>query len=144
MAEDAINQAIAKNDLPKKSCATENLKIHVFCEDSEKYGDFAIYGADAENIRALIDEHPILGEKLHCDLPYCAAEIVWAIRFEMAQTLEDVLARRTRALFLNARAAMEIAPQVAGIMARESGKDKIWIDEQIRDFNEIAKNYLPF
>ena len=60
----------------------------------------------------------------------------------MAQTVEDVLARRTRALFLNAKAAIEIAPRTAAIMARELGKDKDWIDEQIKDFNALAKNYL--
>lgn len=142
MAEDAVNQAIAKNDLPSKNCATENLKVHGFCEDSEQFGDLAIYGADAEKVQDLITENPSLAERLHEDLPYCAAEIVWAVRFEMTQTIEDVLARRTRALFLNARAAIEIAPRTAEIMARELGRDKFWIDEQIRSFNQIAKNYL--
>ncbi len=144
MAEDAVNQAIVKIDLPDKSCVTKDLKIHGFYEDSERFGDLAIYGADAEKIAELIKQNPNLAEKLHEDLPYCAAEIVWATRFEMANTLEDVLARRIRALFLNARAAIEIAPRVAEIMARELGKDKIWIDEQIDNFVKTAKNYLPF
>ena len=143
MAEDAINQAIAKNDLPVKNCVTENLKIHGSCEDAERFGDLAVYGADAEKIRELIGENPDLAEKLHEDLPYRAAEIIWAIRFEMAQTVEDVLARRTRALFLNAQAAMEIAPRAAALMAREMRKDGDWISEQIEKFNETAKNYLP-
>ena len=142
MAEVAIDQAAAKADLPMKNCATKDLKIHGFCADAEKFGDLAIYGTDAEKIRELIKENLSLGEKLHADLPYCAAEIVWAVRFEMAQTLEDVLARRTRALFLNARAAIEIAPRVAEIMARELGEDVNWIDRQIEKFNETAKNYF--
>jgi glycerol-3-phosphate dehydrogenase len=142
MAEDAINQAIAANDLTDVKSATENLKIHGFCEDSERFDNLAIYGADAEKIEELIKEISSLAEKLHDDLPYCAAEIVWAARFEMAQTVEDALARRTRALFLNARATIEIAPRTAEIMARELGKDKDWIDEQIKDFNALAKNYL--
>jgi len=142
MAEDAVNQAIKIGDLNTEKCVTENLKIHGFCEDSEKFGDLEIYGADAEKIQKLIEENPKLAEKLHEDLPYCAAEIVWATRFEMAQTVEDVLARRTRALFLNAKAAIEIAPKTARIMAQESGKSEGWIDRQICEFKMTAANYL--
>ncbi|MCY7376412.1 MAG: glycerol-3-phosphate dehydrogenase/oxidase [Pyrinomonadaceae bacterium] len=142
MAEDAVNQAIEKNDLPQKNCVTKDLKIHGFGEDAERFGDLAIYGADAEKIRELLKETPSLAEKLHAGLPYCAAEIVWAARFEMAQTVEDVLARRTRTLFLDARAAIEIAPRTAEIMARESGKDAVWIERQVKEFTELAKNYL--
>jgi len=118
------------------------LKIHGFCEGSERFSDLAIYGADAEKIQKLMEENSNLAEKLHEDLPYSAAEIVWAVRFEMARTLEDILARRTRVLFLDAKAAIEIAPHVAEIMARELGKDKNWIDGQIENFIEIAKNYM--
>jgi len=142
MAEDAVNQAIEKNDLPVRNCATESLQIHGFCENSERFDDLKIYGADAEKILQLIKQSPHLAERLHEDLPYCAAEIVWAIRFEMANTVEDVLARRTRALFLNARAAIEIAPRVTEMMAREMGKDVNWIAAQIEKFGETAKNYL--
>lgn len=142
MAEDAVNQAVAANHLTDVKSATANLKIHGFCEEAERFGDLAIYGADAEKIQRIISENPNLAGKMHEDLPYCAAEIVWAARFEMAQTVEDVLARRTRALFLDARAAIEIAPRTAEIMARELGKDKHWIDEQIVDFNELAGGYL--
>lgn len=126
MAEDAINQAAKLAGLPEKKCVTENLKI---------------YDADAEEIKKLIAENSQLAEKLHEDLPYCAAEIVWAVTGEMAQTVEDVLARRTRALFLDSRAAVEIAPRVAEIMAGELGKDEIWIETQIAEFNETAQNY---
>jgi len=142
MAEDAVNQAAEEANLPTGNCVTKDLRIHGFCNDAEKFGDLAVYGADAEKILELVKENPSLGEKLHADLPHCAAEIVWATRYEMARTLEDVLARRIRALFLDARVAIEIAPRVAEIMARELGKNKIWIDGQIGRFNEIAKNYF--
>ncbi len=141
MAEDAVNQAIAETDLPRKHCVTKDLKIHGFIENSERFGDLAIYGADAEKIQKLIDENSSLAEKLHEDFPYLAAEIVWAVRFEMARSLEDVLARRMRVLFLDAKAAVEIAPRVAEIMAAELGKDEVWIDWQIKNFIELAKNY---
>lgn len=126
MAEDAVNQAIKLNNLSEKKCVTENLKI---------------YDSDAIEIKKLIVEKPSLAKKLHKDLPYYKAEIIFAIRNEMAQTVEDVLARRTRALFLNAKAAIEIAPKTAEIMAEESGRNEIWIAEQIQNFNQIAEKY---
>jgi glycerol-3-phosphate dehydrogenase len=127
MAEDAVNQAVKIARLPAKKCVTENLKI---------------YDADEENIEKLIAENPDLVEKIHEDLPYRKAEIVQAARNEMAQTLEDVLARRTRALFLNARAAIEIAPKIAEIIAAELGKNEDWTQKQIDEFNQTAKKYL--
>lgn len=142
MAEDAINQAIAQINLPKKVSATKDLEIHGSCENAKQFGDLAIYGADAEKICELIKENPHLGERLHKDLPYSAAEIVWATRFEMARTLEDVLARRTRVLFLNAKAAVEIAAKVAEIMRCELNEDEGWASKQVENFNETAKNYL--
>ena len=142
MAEDAVNQALNIADLPEKKSITKNLKIHGFCQDAERFGNLSIYGADAENIRKLIEENHNLAEKLHENLPYCVAEIVWAVRFEMAQTIEDVLARRMRVLFLDAKAAVEVAPRAAEVMAREMGKDEIWIAGQIADFNETANKYF--
>lgn len=142
MAEDAIDNAIIKVNLPKRPCATKNLSIHGSGKDAKDFEKLRIYGSDAEKIQRLIDENPHLGEKIHPDLSFCLAEIVWAARFEMARSVEDVLARRTRALFLNAQAAIESAPKVAEIMARELFKDKDWIDGQIREFNSVAQNYL--
>jgi len=127
MAEDAVNQAIKIAGLSEKKCITEDLKI---------------YSADIENIQKLIKENPELAEKIHKDLPYRKAEIIYAVKNEMAQTVEDILARRTRALFLNARAAIEIAPKIAEIMADELGKNEDWIQKQIAEFYETAENYL--
>jgi glycerol-3-phosphate dehydrogenase len=143
MAEDAINQATKLANLPEKKCVTETLEIHGAIESKDPANDLHIYGADALEIDRIIEQNPELAEKMHKDLPYRKAEIVWAVRSEMAETIEDVLARRTRALFLNARAAMEIAPQVAEIMAEESNKDsaEIWIQEQIQIFGETAQHY---
>ena len=105
MAEDAVNQATVLAGLPAKDCLTKDLKIHGFCEIAAEFGDLGIYGSDARKILDLIKGDASLSEKLHPDLPYVKAEIIWAVRNEMAQTVEDILARRTRALFLNARAA---------------------------------------
>jgi glycerol-3-phosphate dehydrogenase len=88
-----------------------------------------------------MDAEPVLASQLHTALPYTGAEVVWAARSEMARTVEDVLARRTRALFLNAKAAMDMAPRVAALLARELKRDATWIDSQVRSFEELAANY---
>lgn len=75
-------------------------------------------------------------------LDFTGAEVVWAVREEMAMTVEDVLARRLRAIFLDARSAIEVAPVVASIMAREMGKDKAWEEAQVNNFITLANGYL--
>jgi glycerol-3-phosphate dehydrogenase len=142
MAEDAVNHAIKIAGLPAKKSGTENLKLHGAIENAERFDELAIYGADAGTIAKIIDENPHLSDKLHANLPYRAAEVVWATRNEMARSVEDALARRTRALFIDARAAIEIARKTAEIMALELGKNDDWIDEQVAEFNDTARNYL--
>ncbi len=142
MAEDLVNQAADLAQLPEKECVTRHLNIHGFFPAGEKLGDLKVYGSDALEIRKLMAADPALGEKLHPELPYTAAEVVWAARNEMARTVEDVLARRLRALFLNARAAMAMAPRVADLMAAELGCDAAWKTAQLRAFGEVAANYV--
>ena len=69
-------------------------------------------------------------------------EVVWAVRHEMAQTLDDVLARRVRLLYIDAREALRVAPEVAKIMAAEMHKPLSWVDQEVERFKEIAKNYI--
>jgi glycerol-3-phosphate dehydrogenase len=101
-----------------------------------------VYGSDAPLIQDLICAEPALAEPLDPALPYTGAEVVWAVRHEMARTVEDVLARRTRALFLNARAAIRMAPRVAGLMARELDRDAAWQIQQVESFGKLAGNYF--
>jgi len=103
----------------------------------------AVYGSDAEQINDLIQRNSSLGERLHPALPYAKAQVVWAVREEMARTVEDVLARRTRALFLNAAAALEMAPAVAEILAGELGWTERTKEKQLSEFRAVARNYLP-
>jgi len=143
MAEDVIDIAIQKNNLENKSCVTNTLKIHGAREEDDFNRPLYYYGSDEEKIRALMKENNSLGELLHPDLPYIKAEIIWAVREEMCLTVEDALTRRTRALLLDAKAAIEVAPVVATLMAEELKTDQQWQEEQVRSFKEIAKNYLP-
>jgi glycerol-3-phosphate dehydrogenase len=103
-------------------------------------GELEVYGSDAAEIRTLAQD-PKLASQLHPALPYIAAEVVWAARNEMARTVEDVLARRTRALFLNAAAASAMAEPVAKLLATELGHDAAWVTAQINDFQALAQQY---
>ncbi len=141
MAEDCVNQAIHHAHLSSRRCQTRTLRIHGYHLQAAQFGVLAPYGADAPAIQDLIRADPELGEPLHSDLPYCGAEVLWATRHEMARTVEDVLARRTRALFLNAAAALAMAPRVAALMAKELGRDSHWQEEQVRAFGRCAQSY---
>ena len=95
------------------------------------------------DLKRLINDKPDLGQKLHKELPYVKGEVVWAVRKEMARTVEDVLSRRTRSLLLNAIASMDSAPEVARIMAEELGFDRKWQEIQVGQYIKLAKGYLP-
>ena len=141
MAEDCINQAATLARLPQVPSPTQQLKIHGFRQPPGEYEHLAAYGSDDAAIQNLIRDAPSLGEPLHPDLPYSRAETVWATRTEMARTVEDVLARRTRALFLNAQAASEMAAGVAALMARELQQGESWQSAQVNAFQKLAQGY---
>ena len=143
MAEDVMEIAIHKAGMSDKECVTKDLHIHGYKETIDYTTPLYYYGTDAGGINALIKKDPSLGKLIHPILPYIKAEIIWAIQNEMCMTLEDALSRRTRALLLDAKAAIESAPLVAQLMAKEMGRDDTWIKNQIDNFNSIANNYLP-
>ena len=143
MAEDCVDQAARLARLPERACVTQHLRIHGFHVAAEEFGTLAVYGSDAPQIRKLIESNAALNEQLHPALPYLKAEVIWAVRHEMARTLEDILARRTRALFLNARAALAMAPGVADLMASELEWDEATRARQLAAFRDIASNYVP-
>jgi glycerol-3-phosphate dehydrogenase len=141
MAEDCVDQAATLGQLPEKPCVTHHLHIHGFHGAAKQFGSLAVYGSDAYEIHKLIAADARLSERLHSALPYAKAEVVWAARHEMARTVEDVLARRTRALFLDARAALEMAPAVADLMASELGWDESTRTGQLSAFRDLASKY---
>jgi glycerol-3-phosphate dehydrogenase len=142
MAEDCVNQAATLARLPERPCVTAHLNVHGFHPASEKFGRLWMFGSDAPMVRHLEESEPAWAAPLDAALPYTGAEIIWAVRHEMARTLEDVLARRTRALFLNAQAAIRMAPRVVELMARELGQSSEWEAEQLRSFQQTAQNYV--
>jgi glycerol-3-phosphate dehydrogenase len=140
MAEDVLDQAVVIADLREMPSVTANLRLHAFSEESGD--DFLdVFGSDAPAIRELMKDEDAAGP-LHENLPYRKAEVLWSIRNEMARTVDDILARRTRALILDARAARSVARGVGKILADELGRDDDWIDAQVRDFSSVADGYI--
>jgi len=143
MAEDAIEKAIMLAGLPERACITKHLPIHGFRMDIDPYTDsLAPYGIFKEEILSLGEEEENLAGFLSEKLQIYKSQVTWAVRKEMARTVEDVLARRTRALFLDARESIKIAPEVANIMANELNKNRDWKVEQVSKFTQLANNYF--
>jgi glycerol-3-phosphate dehydrogenase len=141
MAEDCVDHAITLGRLREEHCVTKTLKIHGYRSHSEDLGSLWVYGSDADAIRDIAARDANLSKQLHPDLPYIGAEVVWSTRQEMARTVEDALARRTRALFLNAQAAIEMALPAARIMAEELHRGEDWIQQQVSEFKTLASQY---
>jgi len=140
MAEDCVDRAILVGGLTPAECTTRSLRVHGGDADGGT-GPLMLYGSDAPAIAQLVAESPALGERLDERLPFLAAQAVWAARQEMARSVEDVLARRTRALFLDAEAALTAAPRVAALLAAELGRDEAWQADQLSNFRAVAENY---
>jgi glycerol-3-phosphate dehydrogenase len=141
MGEDTVNHYTKVTGQPLTPSASADIKYHGYTIKPEP-GHWRGYGTDAEEIRKLIKNHPEWGEKLHQSYPYTQAEVVWSTRHEMALNVDDILGRRTRMLFLDARAALEMAPKVAALMANELGKDESWIENELSDFEKLANKYI--
>jgi glycerol-3-phosphate dehydrogenase len=142
MAEDCVNHAAILGKLPERECSTKRLNIHGFRPQAQKFGHLSFYGSDAPAIQELMRKELELAQPLTGALPYVGAEVIWAVRHEMARTVEDVLCRRTRALFLNAKAATKAAPKVASLMAHELGYDSNWESKQLVDFQRVARHFI--
>jgi glycerol-3-phosphate dehydrogenase len=142
MAEDTIDKAIKMGKIEKRKCVTRKLKVHGWRPNPDLADHMYVYGSDEPAIRALIKENPALGEKLSEKYDYTLAEVLWAVKHEMAHSVEDVLARRVRLLFVDAREAQKAAPRVAEYMAELLGHDKAWVDSQIEAFKRVSDNYI--
>jgi glycerol-3-phosphate dehydrogenase len=142
MAEDTIDQAMLLANLEPEETVTKELRLHGYHNHADEFGDLEIYGSDAIAIQELLREEKFYKELLHPNFTTVAGEVVWAVRNEMARTIDDFISRRTRMLLLDAKAAKETAPVVAKIMAKEMNQNQNWIDEQILTFNSIADNYI--
>ena len=141
MAEDCVKHAIMLAKLEDRPCVTRLLNLHGFHQHASKFGEFAFYGSDAPEVEALCAERPEWNQYLDPELPYKAGQVIWAVRVEMARTVEDVLSRRLRALTLNSRAAVRMAPKAAALLRAELGQSAEWEQTQIHIFNLLADGY---
>ena len=142
MAEDTIDQAITLGHLDYEASVTKELRIHGYHSHADEFGNFEIYGSDAIAIQELLEESKDYKELLHPMYSNLVGEVIWAVRNEMARTVDDFLSRRTRFLLKNAKASIEIAPKIAQIIAKELNKDKKWVKNQIEQFSNIASKYI--
>jgi glycerol-3-phosphate dehydrogenase len=143
MGQDAIDHAAEVAGLPKVASRTLDLKLHGWTDQAAGLAEpDRVYGADLPMMQQLSAADPGLEKLLHPRLPYRMREVVWAARYEMARTVEDVLARRTRALFLDARAAIDAAPAVANVLARELGRSATWLERDLQRFLTVAQGYV--
>ena len=142
MGEDIVDKALLLGGLDEKECVTKNMPIHGYAKNVKRDGHLYVYGADIPKIKALTGQDPELSRQIHERLPNLKAEVVWAVREEMARTVEDFLARRTRALLLDAKASIEMAPVVAKMMAAELGFDEEWEEKQVEEYTELARGYV--
>lgn len=142
MAEETVDMAIGRKGLQFKPCVTKKMKVHGSMKITDRSNWMYVYGSDRDAILALEKENPAFAGRLDKEFDFTVAQVIWAIRNEMAMTLDDVLARRIRILCLDARKSMEIAPKVARIMAAEMGKDESWIEQQVAEYTAIARGYI--
>jgi len=141
MGQDAVDHLEEVGGFAHRPSVTSSLHLHGYQERPAE-DPLNVYGSDLAGIVQLEEENPQLNHFLHKRLPYHQAEVVWAARYEMARTVEDVLSRRTRSLLLDARASLEAAPEVARILARELGRNAAWEHEQVEQFRNLTENYI--
>jgi glycerol-3-phosphate dehydrogenase len=141
MGQDTVDRAIELGKLPKGVSRTAKLFIHGAQATPGRHNHLYVYGSDQAALQQLMAERPELGERLVPELEFLRAEVVWAARYELARTVEDVLARRVRLLFLDAEAAVRSAPVVAALLAEELSRDAEWQQQQVTAFAKLARHY---
>ncbi len=143
MGEDIIDKTEKLFSLPKTNSVTEDLKIYGYQENPDFTNPLYFYGSDQDKIKELIEKNPALSNSVSDKLPIIKAQVIFAVQNEFARTAYDILARRTRALFLDAEESIKIAPKVIELLAKELNKDLNWQKEELKQFLKIAKGYLP-
>jgi len=120
MGEEVVSMAADMAGLEKNKSKTESFNL-----DFDSYPD-----QTGEKVR------------LHSDLDIFEQDIRNAVQFDMARKVEDVLARRSRALLLDAKASREVSSRVAKIMAEELKKDESWINRETTEYKDLADKYI--
>jgi len=141
MGEDTVEYFPKITGKSMDNSRSKDILLHGFTKVIPK-GHWAVYGSNAVLIQDLTKADSGLSEQIHPEFPNILAEVVWAVRHEMAVKIEDVLSRRIRMLILDAQAALDSAEKVVKLMASELGKDEGWIEKELEDFRKVAEKYL--
>lgn len=140
MGEDLVDRIEKELGWKHKETATTTMPIHGSVDGVNWSDPLYFYGSDAAKIRQQMNGSS--GEWISESLKIHKMQVRWAVEHEMARTVEDVLARRTRALLLNAQESMRIAPVIAKLMAEELHKDEQWVREQTEEYIKLANQYI--
>lgn len=141
IGEETVDVAAKAAGLSSQVSNTKQLRIHGWIDKPVAPTEWNYYGSDELLVEKIGEDAKELTERLHPSLPCRAIDVIWAVRHEMARTVEDVLSRRNRSLLLGAKESMLIAPQVAAIMAKELKLGKEWEIAQVAAFEQVARNY---
>jgi glycerol-3-phosphate dehydrogenase len=141
MGEDTVEYFPQITGQTMGSSRSKDILLHGYTKEVPD-GHWGVYGSDAALIQDLAKTNPQLSEKIHPDFPNILAEVIWAVRNEMALKVEDVLSRRIRMLILDAKAALDSSEKVTRLMAAELGKEEAWIEKELTDFQKTAEKYL--
>lgn len=141
MGQDLVDRTEKRKGWAHIPSKTKHMKIHGYKENSDLTNPLYIYGSDETKILDLAKEKT-MNDSLSTSLSVIKAQVVWAVRYEMARTIEDFLARRARCQLLDARESIRMAPAVAEIMAAQLGKDKEWQRLQIENYEKVTSNYI--
>ncbi len=142
MAEDTIDKAAMIASLPQVKSHTEYLNIHGHKTNIKPNDFLGVYGTDADLILDLVAKRPELKDKIHPEYQIIKGQVVWAIHHEDAKTIEDFLARRTRLLFLDAKASLAAADVVAEIFKQELKFSEQWKQEEILRYKKLVSQYV--
>ncbi|WP_395734600.1 glycerol-3-phosphate dehydrogenase/oxidase [Prosthecobacter sp.] len=142
MAEDVIDHAEMVGGFGMRHCTTHTLMIHGSATVLDQHDPLAVYGSDAAEIRTLATQHPDWAAKVHPRLDLIGAEVIFHARHEMARTIGDVLARRSRSLLLDAQSSMSAAPKVGALMATELHWPPEKTSHEIDRFQKLACGYI--
>ena len=141
MGEDLVDRTETKNGWPKLPTKTKHLKIHGYKEHPDHNNPLYFYGSDEAAILELASKNgngALISKSLHV----IEAQVEWAVKYEMARTIEDFLARRTRCQLLDAKESIKMAPKVAELMAKELGENSAWQAKQVQDYIDVTMNYI--
>jgi glycerol-3-phosphate dehydrogenase len=140
MGADVINRIEKEFNWDHTETPTASMHIYGYANGVNWSDPLYFYGSDTARIRERMNGTG--NEWISESLKIHKLQVKWAVEHEMARTVEDVLSRRTRALLLNARESIRIAPEVANIMSIGLNKDEQWVKQQVEEYTRLANNYI--